>query len=103
MESIRPPDFIVVGGHYGDKVYLLASKTLTEAELREDVEYPDIFDPRRTPMVDIRIVAGIKDYVWVVEDTYPLAWATLFAHWSPHRSEREHLTLEEFNQWELEG
>lgn len=106
MDSFRPPDFIVVGGQYDDQVYLLASKTLTEAELKKDIRYPDVFDRRSARLthdVDIKIIAGIKDYVWVRADTYAEAWQTLFAQWSPRQEDRDYVTLDEFKQWELES
>lgn len=104
IDQFKPPDFIVVGGVHGDEVYLLASKTLTEAELKREIEYPDVFDRRKRQNVkeDIRVIAGIKDYVWVCANSYAEAWQELFARWSPQNVDREYMTLEEFKQWELE-
>ena len=45
VNSFPIPDFIVVGAQVDDEVILLASKTLTDAELRQeicDIELPTL-------------------------------------------------------------
>lgn len=104
MDFVKP-DFVVVGTTYSDgKVVLLASKTLDYAELKQEIEYPDIFNrrARQDMREDIHIIAKIKDYIWVRADSYAEAWRILFDQWSPSQADREYMTLEEFKQWELE-
>lgn len=94
------PDFVVVGAtHPNGRVMLLASKTLTEAELRNEIEYPDRFDYRvrdLPPKVDVELIAKMKDYVEVWGDTYSEAWQTLFSRWSPRKGfELDYVAIDE--------
>ena len=97
QSAISIPDFVVVGGYYefenGPEVILLASKSLTSAQLKEELRYPeDIylhFRNDRPPDYDVSITAKARDYVMVRAKTYPEAWAGLFAMWSPETERRE--------------
>ena len=91
----KPPDFIVLGGEFDGKVYLVASKSLREATLREESEYPENFYglPRRfrDEIIRIFIEAEMRDYVIVSANTYPEAWDTLFKCWQPSPAERKEI------------
>lgn len=102
MEFIKP-DFVVVGATYPNgRVKLLASKTLTEVELKENLQFPDIFDRRRVLLfdskVDITLIAKLKDYIEVWGDSYPEAWHSLFSQWTPEGDRRELSITRELNQ-----
>lgn len=89
------PDFIVVGVTYDNGVLLLASKTLSYAELKREIELPDFFDYRTKdlpPKEDVRIIAKIKDYIEVWDETYSGAWQELFRCWSPDSGTRRELS-----------
>ena len=93
-DSYPIPDFVVVGGQVGDEVVLIASKSLTSAELREELRYPDMsFHEYRLypPTYDMYIMAKVKDYVMVRGKDYSEAWRTLFKHWAPAGEQRNSL------------
>lgn len=85
--STERPDFVMVGGQADGKFYLLASKTLTEVELRIEAERPDWFnrydDRLYRPLERHFVTAEMRDYVLVVADSYAEAFRTLFDRWSP--------------------
>ena len=89
---MRPPDFVMVGGQHDGKVYLFASKTLTEAELRVEADeldhYPEWWMPRQPPRYRHYVTAEMRDFVQVVADTYAEAFATLFEQWTPEPATR---------------
>lgn len=100
-EPIKAPDFIVVGGQYGDKVMLLASKELADVELKEELDnldrllgrhYSRYIEPSR---YDIRLTAEMRDYVIVWGEDYPQAWQTLFECWTPENHQQELPALKE--------
>ena len=97
VNSFPIPDFIVVGAQIGDEVFMLASKTLTSAELRKELRGIDRIHYRDYPFscplrYDITITAEVKDYVMVRGKDYAEAWQTLFKTWSPTPPEREELS-----------
>lgn len=79
------PDFVVVGGRADGKVFLLASKSLRDVELRVEREFIESNLPyRRMLSAEATfITAEIRDYVYVMADSYEQAFATLFNIWSP--------------------
>lgn len=95
MNSFPIPDFIVVGGRVNDEVILLASKTLTDAELRQeicDIDYRRYPYSSLPPEYDMSITTKVKDYVWVRGKDYAEAWQILFKTWSPTPPERGELS-----------
>jgi uncharacterized membrane protein YkvA (DUF1232 family) len=97
------PDFVVVGGHVDDWVVLLASKSMSESELKEELRYPDLierFDRYALPPVyDIRIIAKVYDYVMVRAETYSEAWQSLFKMWSPEPESRREIDGRKEIEW----
>ena len=92
---ISIPDFVVVGGYYemedGPEVIMLASKSLTSVEMREELRFPDdiyVHFRNLPPEYDMYLTAKTRDYVMVRAKTYPEAWAGLFAMWSPEPAKR---------------
>ncbi|AYD84639.1 hypothetical protein SEA_PAITO_55 [Mycobacterium phage Paito] len=88
--TAQRPDFVMVGGQQDGKVYLLASKTLTEVELRMERDrldnrygWPKPWGPERH-----FVTAEMRDYVMVVGDSYAEAFRTLFEEWSPEPEPR---------------
>lgn len=81
------PDFVMVGGQNAGKFYLLASKSLTDVELRMEAERPDLFDRfyrhLYPPLQRHFVKAEMRDYVVVMADSYSEAFRTLFEVWSP--------------------
>ncbi|MCV7004600.1 hypothetical protein [Mycobacterium gordonae] len=79
------PDFVMVGGQDAGKFYLLASKSLTEVELRMEAERPDWLNYRYMlpPRERHFVKAEMRDYVVVMADSYSEAFRTLFEVWSP--------------------
>lgn len=76
----------MVGGQQDGKVYLIASKSLTEVELRTEVDRPEFLYGtlhRARPRERFFITAETRDVVMVVGDTYAEAFATLFEDWTP--------------------
>lgn len=87
----QAPDFIVVGGKYGDGVILLASKQLSYVELREEFDHLNVLRKEYDPPAVHRILltAKMRDYIMVREDSYPQAWQTLFDRWTPENDQQE--------------
>lgn len=90
------PDFVMVGGQSAGKVYLMASKTLTEIELRTEIDEADLMERRRARRYDYPlpppeyrhfITAEMKSWVQVIADSYPEAFRILFEQWTPARPE----------------
>lgn len=81
------PDFVMVGGQSDGKFFVMASKTLTEVELRVESERPYFLYGDRHHRMQPRdrhfITAEMRDYVTVVGDSYAEAFRTLFEEWSP--------------------
>lgn len=80
------PDFAMVGGQSDGKFYIIASKTLTQAELRWEADYlePLYFGAGR--MLDRQfytLTAEMRDITMTVGDSYAEAFRTLFDEWSP--------------------
>ena len=78
----------MVGGQFNGKVYLLASKTLTEVELRSeadeiDMGYRRYRYPAPPPTYRHFVTAEMKDWIQVVADSYAEAFSTLFDQWTP--------------------
>lgn len=94
------PDWVVLGAHQHDgKVAVYASKDLTDAELRYDIDYDD--DPYEFAYIRHRCVrrgiyhvtVGMRTFTVVVADTYEQALRTLFETWSPEPDPAERLAL----------
>jgi hypothetical protein len=80
------PDFVMVGGQQDGRVYLVASKSLSEVELRAEVDRPEFLYGtlhRVLPRERYFITAETRDFVMVVGDSYAEAFATLFEEWTP--------------------
>ena len=94
-DSFAIPDFVVVGAQVGGEVILLASNKMSEAELKEELRYPDLLTRydrfEKPPEYDIRIIAKVYDYIMVKGKDYPEAWQTLFKAWSPENVRRAEL------------
>ena len=80
-------DFVVAGATLSNGVILLASKTLSEVVLREEMNNIDIFAKedmftRANPTYSIEMSMALKDYVTIFAPTYPEAWNNLFAYWT---------------------
>lgn len=77
----------MVGGQQDGKFYLIASKSLSEVELRTEVERPEFLygglhracRPRERHF----ITAETRDVVMAVGDSYAEAFRTLFEEWTP--------------------
>lgn len=94
------PDFIVIGGQFDGKVWLLASRKLRSTEIHEQYETEDIYSDgrfgvtpgfHRTILRDryIDIKTRVSDYMQVIAASYPEAWASLFEMWSPSGGDPE--------------
>lgn len=83
------PDFIIVGGHVGDEVMLMASRQVRSIDIQEEVETHNAWslfgDRVRTMPIrwDIDVHANIVDYTLVVAKDYGQAWTDLFDLWAP--------------------
>lgn len=80
------PDFAMVGGQSDGKFYVIASKTLTQAELSYEVEYRDRLYFERSWTRDrewYTLSAEMRDITMVVGDSYADCFASLFAEWDP--------------------
>ena len=81
------PDFVMVGGQSDGMFYLIASKALTEVELRVEAEHLDeLFDfrmGRQKPVYRQFLTAEMRDYVVVAGRDYAEAFRTLFEEWTP--------------------
>lgn len=83
------PDFIIVGGHVGDEVMLMASRRVRSIDIQEEVETHNAWslfgDRVRTMPIrwDIDVHANIVDYTLIVAKDYGQAWSGLFDQWSP--------------------
>lgn len=99
MNDTSKPDWVMLGVSFGDKVRVLASTELTEAELASELEnYDDLYggwDFGRTgvrPRYRHTVTAEMRTFVMVEADTYELALAALFGQWTPKPAERAALT-----------
>lgn len=80
------PDFAMVGGQSDGKFYVIASKTLTQAELSYEADYLDRMYFDRGRVLDRQwytLSAEMRDITMVVGDSYAECFATLFAEWDP--------------------
>ena len=95
MAEQQRPDWVVLGVQQGAKVAVYASKELTDAELRYEVDrYEEIrWDPRFVvgPRPRIEMEVRMNTFIVVVADTYEQAFRRLFDTWSP---EPERMAIE---------
>ncbi|MGW6698835.1 hypothetical protein [Nocardia sp. NPDC055049] len=86
------PDFVILGApHPEGGVIVLASKELTQAELRTELNEDELFGgygyDRRIGSVlrDYRTTLSteLRGYTMVLADTYGQAMANLFEQWTP--------------------
>lgn len=82
------PDFVILGAPRPEGgVVVLASKELTQAELRTELlDSDDLFGDRITTRLrDYRTMLSteLRGYNIVMADTYGEAMAKLFAQWTP--------------------
>ena len=88
--SFPRPDWVMCGAQNPDgRVRLLASKELTQAELREEMEYPDLPYPERLFVnpFDVTqrffLTAQMRSFTIIDAPDYPAAFKSLFEGWSP--------------------
>lgn len=80
------PDFAMVGGQSDGKFFVIASKTLTQAELSYQAEYLDRLYWDAGPIRDrewYTLTAEMRDITLVTGDSYAECFQTLFAEWDP--------------------
>ncbi|QRE00889.1 hypothetical protein [Nocardia phage NC1] len=85
------PDFVIVGTHYQDGVIVLASDSLTEAELSFVMEEQGIVSAHgRTSHPRARHTLEVKftDYRKATGRTYAEAMSNLFHQWHPHERDQ---------------
>jgi hypothetical protein len=83
---LSPRDWVIVGQpHPGGGVVVLASQTVTDVRLREELRlHLDSYThaPQGTSQ-DIMLTVRMRDYLKVEAPTYLEALAHLFAQWDP--------------------
>ena len=83
--SAERPDFVMAGGQSDGRFYLLASKSLTEVELRFERDRIETGYglPKAWGRERHFVTAEMRDYVMVVGDSYAQCFTDLFAEWDP--------------------
>jgi hypothetical protein len=91
------PDWVMLGvpGPVpGGKVWLIASRELTRAELEVAVNYEDIWDDEVFPVTSvltsrkITLSCQMGKFVLIEADDYAAAFNALFEQWSPQPGQR---------------
>jgi hypothetical protein len=81
------PDWVVLGAPAPDgRVTVWASRELNDAELRDEMDVPDIWDSwslLRERGRRITLSVEMRTYTVVFADTYAEAFQILFGEWSP--------------------
>ena len=86
------PQFVIVGATLdGGRVMLLASKSLKDVELRQQLQH--LTNPLLRPVEREHrsyryfIIGEMRDYVQVIGRDYPEAFSTLFECWTPDNAD----------------
>lgn len=89
MAYVRP-DWVMLGAPYGDGVMILASLTLSRAELEAVADEYDLFDPYTVRATHTRFTLTVEmpRFTIVMAPDYPTAFTNLFRQWSPRPAGR---------------
>jgi hypothetical protein len=91
VSGVPKPDFVIVGTHYQDGVIVLASDSLSEAELTSAMQEQEVVSaqglqsyPRPTNTLKVKF----RDYRKATGRTYAEAMSNLFHQWHPHERDQ---------------
>lgn len=91
-------DFVIVGAQHGEGVLVLASRTLTYAQLEHEFQYytslSDPFSAYYLPMDHITLEIEMSTYTVVKAPTYQEAFTKLFRTWNPEQPNNQRQEIE---------
>jgi|SRR5262252_6840796 len=101
------PDWVMCGGPHPPGVRLLASRELTEVELRAEMDWLDPVDPWATfpgiPVARYFLTAQMRQFILIDAPDYPSAFKALFEKWSPEPGQRPALGMGQLQLPEAPG
>lgn len=96
-QGLPNPEWVICGMQMTTGVRIVASKTLTRAELEAQVQHQDIFDgpfPVASVMSSYHLIltTRMRDCVIIDGPDYPTCLKHLFEEWSPDQEVRKPIT-----------